>query len=277
MEEPWEKLRITQQRRAIGRLGSKPTGLSVWKGPGGSMFNMIQNRLSKLGGTSSQIMPQSFLARSEQFKAMEEIIDKKLLPLLRVFSEHCVALMGHIFPGMIMFLLAQVDLNTSTDLVCLNALRNLPEGLLLIVDAMAGSTNSKKRQRCKEILASILIGLSECLGACLAYVVMTDWEMFDPLVYIGAYLCVGGSFIYLSVIKFMNCSAQHHPDNEIPTFSFASGAVVTGFLLVFLEAGPVRAVPLERGPRSIPPGGGGGGGGEGDGKGDGGSGGGGGR
>lgn len=220
----------------VDRMISVASSLRTYKlGGSTKTFNQIASSRRVVASNAGGIRRTGHLAMEK----LEEWIEETLVPIIRTFSDHVASFVSHIISGIVIYYISQVDERTATILVVMNVLHNVPEGILLTGEAITSGTLWLKRF-CRAFTGSLLIGLSECLGAALAYFLTREGVKWPRKVYIGLYLFAGGLYIYYGVVCYLNKAKDLNPDNEFPSWAFMFGTTVMGFAMVPLEAGPLR-------------------------------------
>ncbi|CAK0909317.1 unnamed protein product [Prorocentrum cordatum] len=175
---------------------------------------------------------------------MEEFIVEQLEPAIRPFSDHLAAFLTHVLTGTVIYHIWQVDQKTATVFAVMNVLRNVPEGLLLTSNAISSLSGShwamNMKMTFRAFTGSLIIGLSEGLGAGLASLMAFESVQWPREVFIVMLLALGATFIYAGVCCYMNKAKEINPDKEFPSYSFMVGTTVMSFAMVVVDAGPLR-------------------------------------
>eukprot|EP00877_Chromochloris_zofingiensis_P002860 jgi/Chrzof1/12575/UNPLg00528.t1 len=108
------------------------------------------------------------------------------------------------------------------------ALHNIPEGIIVAMPIYYASGS-----KWKGFLWSAISGLSEVVGALLAYLVLYGNNM-DPLAYAILFAFVGGMMVYISIKELLPTALRYDPNDTYVSIAFLFGmAVMAGSLLLF--------------------------------------------
>lgn len=159
-------------------------------------------------------------------KKVEDAHDKNVNNLYRVGVMSAVAIAIHNFPeGIATFMTGYGDISKGMSIAFAVALHNIPEGIAVSVP-LYYATGSRK----KAFVLSALSGLTEPLGALLAYLVLAPF-MSDYLM--GAiYSAIAGIMLYISFDELLPASRQYGHEHS-SVFGVMAGIAVIAVGLLF--------------------------------------------
>ncbi|MBD3163701.1 zinc transporter ZupT [Candidatus Woesearchaeota archaeon] len=140
-----------------------------------------------------------------------------------------LAIAIHNFPeGIATFTIALKDISLGIPMAIAIAIHNIPEGIAISVPYYCGTGNRKKA-----FFYSFMTGLTEPLGALLAYIVLM--RFLNGLVFGIVFAAVAGIMIYVSLDELLP-SAQKYGEHHLSIYGLIIGMMVMALsLLLFIQ------------------------------------------
>jgi zinc transporter ZupT len=141
----------------------------------------------------------------------------------------------HLITGVCVGLVAVADFHTGVVFAILVAVRHFPEGLLLSGDALLLSETPwagwDRPSRCQGFFTTALVGLCDCLGACIALAITVAHGVLPSEMLAAIYFVNGGISVQLALRKFLRAAVSFNPEKEIPTIAMIAGMLISGAAL----------------------------------------------
>ncbi|MCL1998875.1 MAG: zinc transporter ZupT [Turicibacter sp.] len=150
--------------------------------------------------------------------------DKKTLRRLGIMTALAIAI--HNFPeGLVTFMSALYNPALGITIAIAIAIHNIPEGIAIAVPIQY-ATGSKA----KAVLASLLSGITEPLGAIVAYFILLQW--FDDVVFGIVFAAVGGIMVYISLEQLLPSAYKFGKTSQVTLGLFIGMIVMAGSLIL---------------------------------------------
>eukprot|EP00899_Mesostigma_viride_P023172 jgi/Mesvir1/4039/Mv19400-RA.1 len=156
----------------------------------------------------------------------DDLRDRKELHRMGLMTALAVSI--HNFPeGLATFVAALADSRLGATIAVAIAVHNIPEGICVAMPVYYATGS-----RWKGFLWSVLIGVSEPLGALLGYAVLANH--FSDLVFGVLFGGVAGMMVYISASELLPTARKYDPEDKYVSICFVLGmAVIATSLVLF--------------------------------------------
>ena len=201
---------------------------------GGILIMMVLDKLVHwLGGPTHQSNNQMSLVTENDTKPAEprdleavepmETNDKKLTKM-GIMTALAIGL--HNFPeGIATFVVTLEDPKVGAALAVAIGIHNIPEGLCVAIPIYY-ATGSRSKALCWALLS----GISEPIGALIAYLILMDH--LGPMTFGIVFGLVGGMMCYICLHELIPTAYRYDPEDKVTTLSIISGMVIMATSLV---------------------------------------------
>ena len=146
--------------------------------------------------------------------------------LKRIGLMSAIAIAIHNFPeGLVTFMAAMHDPALGVSIAVAIAIHNIPEGIAIAVP-IRYATGSKK----KALLASLASGLTEPLGAIVAYLILA--QFMNDSVFGLTFALVGGIMVYIAVEQLLPTAQKYGKHSQVMASVFIGMAVMAASLVI---------------------------------------------